>query len=595
MIKKLLSYYQQELATLHRHGSAFARQFPKVAQRLGMSEGKSEDPHIERLIESFALLTAQIHQRLDDDMPEVTRGLMQTLAPQLLRNFPSVCIVQMQPDRKASGMTAKKMLSAKLGLTSRLIAEQVCRFETLYPVTLQPLDFESVTLKLDADAMNWCLKLNFAVWPGASVQGDSLRVYLNGNSTLVNTLHALLLSEVKQLSLIQDGHEEPLPVERIGEVGFDEEDALFNRDGRVNATHSLLHDYVVFPQKFHFIDLPLSLAFSASDGQTFQFHLVFNRCSLARQLEPFASQIDSSLFQLNCTPAVNLFSQRAEPINLNPDTAEYPVIADVRAQKGIQVWSVDRVMVQRTHNNHTASWPVAALLGLCDVREDESRGWFWQELQRATAGGNACHIAFADRSGEGVAPQGDIALLELTCSNGEIPTLMSNGCPRGDFDAVLPLAGIRITALTRPTVPQSPPGNGAARWRLLSQLTLNHLLLSGSQGCQVLKQTLSLYNFTNNPAITRLIELITALNVRPVSSRLIASDPHSLARGVEIIVTFSADAHQDAGHFMLCRFLDHFLALYAPVNSFSRLVTVIDRLESSQRQWPIRAGRLSWI
>lgn len=595
MMKKLLSYYQQELAYLQRHGSAFARQFPKVARRLGLSEGKSEDPHIERLIESFALLTAQIHQRLDEDMPEVTRGLMQTLAPQLLRSFPSVCIVQLQPERKASGMTACKNLPAKLGLTSRPVSNQVCRFETLYPVTLQPLEFERANLTLDTVAMNWSLNLHFSVWPGACVEGKSLRLYLNGNNTLVNTLHALMLSEVKLLKLVRGGHEELLPVEGVGEVGFAEDEALFNRDGRVSATHSLLHDFVIFPHKFQFIDLPLGEGFSVRDGEPFQFQLVFNRCYLARQLEQFASQINSSLFQLNCTPAVNLFAQRAEPINLNPDTAEYPIVADVRAQKSVKAWSVDRVTLQRTQSGQTISWPVGRLLGQNDVRDSESRGWFWQELQRATADDTACFIAFADRQGKGVAPQGDVALLDLTCSNGDIPTLMSNGDPQGDFEAELPLAGVRITALTRPTAPQSPPGNGAARWRLLSQLTLNHLLISGEQGCQVLKQTLMLYNFTNNSVITRLIDLITDLNVKPVNNRLIANDPHSLARGVEITVIFSTEAQQEAEYFLLCCFLDHFLALYAPVNSFSRLVTVIDRLESSQRAWPIRAGRLSWI
>ncbi|HCN6803492.1 TPA: type VI secretion system baseplate subunit TssF, partial [Escherichia coli] len=64
-MNKLLSYYQKELSFLKKHGKIFSEKFPKIARRLGFQNGESEDPHVERLVESFAFLTARIHQRLD--------------------------------------------------------------------------------------------------------------------------------------------------------------------------------------------------------------------------------------------------------------------------------------------------------------------------------------------------------------------------------------------------------------------------------------------------------------------------------------------------------------------------------------------------
>ena len=90
LTSKLLAYYQKELAYLKTKGAHFALRFPKIARRLGMSAGLSEDPHVERLIESFALLCANVQQRLDEDMPEVTHALFTELAPQFLRQLPSV-------------------------------------------------------------------------------------------------------------------------------------------------------------------------------------------------------------------------------------------------------------------------------------------------------------------------------------------------------------------------------------------------------------------------------------------------------------------------------------------------------------------------
>lgn len=111
-MNRLLSYYQKELAFLKNHGKAFAEQYPKIARRLGFNDGTSEDPHVERLLESFALLTSRIHQRLDDDMPELTEALLTSVAPQFLRSKPSTCIVEIEPDRNLSSITEKSIIPA---------------------------------------------------------------------------------------------------------------------------------------------------------------------------------------------------------------------------------------------------------------------------------------------------------------------------------------------------------------------------------------------------------------------------------------------------------------------------------------------------
>ena len=90
----LLPYYNRELASLRQLGREFSSQFPKVASRLLLEEGASEDPHVERLIESFAFLSARIHHKLDDEFPEITDALLNVLYPHYLRPVPSMSIVQ---------------------------------------------------------------------------------------------------------------------------------------------------------------------------------------------------------------------------------------------------------------------------------------------------------------------------------------------------------------------------------------------------------------------------------------------------------------------------------------------------------------------
>ena len=70
MRSELLDYYERELIFLRRMGADFARRYPKIASRLLLDEEKIEDPHVERMVEAFAFLSARIGLKLDDEAIE---------------------------------------------------------------------------------------------------------------------------------------------------------------------------------------------------------------------------------------------------------------------------------------------------------------------------------------------------------------------------------------------------------------------------------------------------------------------------------------------------------------------------------------------
>ena len=72
MIDPLLPYYDRELDALRRLASTFAETHPEAAGCLRLSRDITDDPHVERLLEGTAFLTARVQQRLDDDLPEIT-------------------------------------------------------------------------------------------------------------------------------------------------------------------------------------------------------------------------------------------------------------------------------------------------------------------------------------------------------------------------------------------------------------------------------------------------------------------------------------------------------------------------------------------
>ncbi|HEV8290424.1 MAG TPA: type VI secretion system baseplate subunit TssF, partial [Tepidisphaeraceae bacterium] len=72
MDRRLLSYYNRELAHLREMGAEFAREFPKIAGRLALEDFTCADPYVERLLEGFAFLTSRVQLKLDAEFPRFT-------------------------------------------------------------------------------------------------------------------------------------------------------------------------------------------------------------------------------------------------------------------------------------------------------------------------------------------------------------------------------------------------------------------------------------------------------------------------------------------------------------------------------------------
>lgn len=93
----LLSHYEREVGLLARSLADFARRFPKIAARLGMSGGHVEDLHVDRMVQTFALLAARVDAKLDDDYPQFTEALLEIAYPHYLRTVPSCAVASFDP------------------------------------------------------------------------------------------------------------------------------------------------------------------------------------------------------------------------------------------------------------------------------------------------------------------------------------------------------------------------------------------------------------------------------------------------------------------------------------------------------------------
>ena len=115
----------------------YGERYPKVASKLQIGGDACDDPHVELLIQSVALLCARVSKRLDDSYPQFTEALLNLLFPHYLRPFPSCAIVRFLPAIRGAGGSTGTVPRGTL-LESVQVRGVNCKFQTAYDVAPSP-------------------------------------------------------------------------------------------------------------------------------------------------------------------------------------------------------------------------------------------------------------------------------------------------------------------------------------------------------------------------------------------------------------------------------------------------------------------------
>ncbi|MFC5742999.1 type VI secretion system baseplate subunit TssF [Dyella tabacisoli] len=598
MLDELLPYYENELTSLRSLSKEFAARYPKIAARLALEGDVCEDPHVERLIESFAFIASRIHKKLDDDFPQITEALLSVLYPHYLRPIPSMSIAQLAATADAQ-LSGVQSLPRGTPLLTRAVQGMPVRYRTAYPVDVWPVQvseaaFEPVersafalrgahvaaTVRIRLEVVG---KTNFA-----ALDIRRLRFYLDGESPLVHALHELLLNNVEAVSVVAPDGEaqvagQTLGAESIKAVGFDTDDGLLDYDPRSFLGYRLLQEYFTLPEKFLFVDI------DGLDLKRFNRAIelrialrTFGRPERAARME---QTVNRDSFRLHCTPIVNLFTQQAEPIRVSQELSQYPVIPDVRRPLGLEVYSIDRVQ-RLTRSGETAVG--TEFLPFFSTRhglgsEDKGCYWYAQRLPSARPNDDGTEIAIAlvDRAMDPCVPAVETLSLSITCTNRDLPSLL----PFGGEESALQVedGGIigHARLLKKPTPTWRAPMRLANQWRLISHLSLNHLSIVEG-GRDALLEILSLYNFADSATLRKQIAGIVEVKSRPSLGRIGKAPRQSFVRGTEIELSFDEEQYVGSGAYLLARVLELFFGLYCTANSYTRLTA-----HSLQREEPL--------
>ncbi|WP_416041610.1 type VI secretion system baseplate subunit TssF [Edwardsiella ictaluri] len=607
---ELLPYYNRELAFLRQLGREFASQYPKVAGRLLLEEGVSEDPHVERLIEAVAFLCARVHHKIDEQFPEITNALLGILYPHYLRPIPSISLVQFSVDPAQTNLSGPLRLPRHTSLLSRQVDGMACRFRTTYPVEIWPVSVihacfsparqTSLSVQQQGSAGLICIQLQAHPGHHLNTLGmDRLRFFLQGEPAVVHTLYELLFNNVTKVVLRSGAEEWTLPASIISPVGFDEDENLFDYDARSSQAYRLLHEYFVFPDKFLFFDMTGLLQATPLPEACQEIDLLIHLSEFEREgrLTKLTDTIDASTFRLGCSPVVNLFRQRAEPLQITHRKTEYQIIPDIRRPWGMEVYSVDAVSKQVKNDGQEKTKLYRPLFGLHHANDSEPQRVFWMENRRGGIRGDDpgkdVYLSLVDLDFDPNQSSSETLSIDVTCTNREFPSLLPFGGDQGDFEVDGGSLVTRIHCLRKPTSTLRPAHGRAAMWRLISHLNLNLLSITGEneEATEAFRELLGLYNFNDSPALRQQIAGIVSINSQPATARLCSRNQAAVVRGIEITLVLDESQFEGAGVYLFSAVVERFVSQYSAINSFTRLHVRTQQREQALKRWPPRAGK----
>jgi len=617
---ELYGYYQRELDYLRNSGREFARQHPEAARRLELGELESADPHVERLIESFAFLTGRIRRDLDNEAPDMAAALLETLLPNSMAPLPPMTIVQLAADPSKGKDSAGRYIAAHTPLiaSGRASASQQaeCQFRTCYPLTLWPVSvagagFEESSahpgLEREPEVAG-VLRLSLACSGGMAFGGgddciapDRLRFHLHDSWHNAGALYDWLLCHVRRVIVVPGGRR---VADRMGdagswnEAGFGADDAVLPEAGHSHPAYRQLQEYFAYPRKYLFFDasgLGQALkCFGAGEEPDQQADLLL----LMTSPPPAGVTLHAGQFLLGCTPAINLFSRTTETLRLDQRQLEYRLVPDARNEATTEIHSL--LKVEASYADGQGGIRMTPYYDFGRVLQGQS-GAQWVARRTpgtgARAGGTDLMLSFMEIDGEAGFVRMPLVSASALCTNRRLAEEIRPDPPgQATFRAPANTGILPVRCLVQPTPQIMPPLDGRQLWRVLSLLNLNHITLDQlsdsrpGSALAMVQRLLDLANSAGSAGGARQARALVRFECRRVVRPVRGGPVPGFRRGHELLLEFAPGAYGDGTPLMLAAVLQRFFQMYCSVNSFAS-VTVMAGEERLKEWLPATTSR----
>jgi type VI secretion system protein ImpG len=496
----LLKYYTAEMNYLVKEGNVFAEKYSKAGQNIDWNVNQSNDPHIQRLLESFAFLSASLNYRIDNANTNLSQSIIAALLPQFVRPVPSMTIMSLNIANDAADNFAGDIIPARTEMRAESLNGESFKFQTVYDTQILPLEIESVAfeeakncdLPLHEGRFTFCLKIRLMFKKTAikNINCDTIRFYINKNNLEQGDLYEMIFAEWNNTTahssnqgntqtnpvFLSADDSEPYKVtslnSAITQVGFDFEQCVFNSDKITDHKFKLMLEFAMLKEKFMFFDVYIG---KTTAEETLDIIIPLNSSVFVNKM-----QIPSNTLKLMCVPVVNLFKKTTEAVRIDYRSDSYKLVPDRTYEHSMEIYSVNHIK-----SLNTDALEYRAYLAFDNLQSENTKFW---TLHRHLSkhGGNDVFVKFVNGNIENfekekqISPfmsldEPDTVFADVTCTN----RLQAAAIPIGtifDIDAKMP--GIAFESIMIPTTQVEFPIDGNFEWKAISHLIADHIGLT---------------------------------------------------------------------------------------------------------------------
>ena len=618
MDRAFLSYYEEELGHIRGLAGEFGAMHPTAARNLSLDSVPCPDPYVERLLEGVAFLAARTRLKLDLEAGRHVQAVLDALYPDLVGPAPAVSVARLAPGPQVGTMRdghlvrrgTRLVAGLREGLATRAI------YTTAQDVTLWPIQVEVAEYLQDVSALRAASLSDRAIAgseaglriaiartaPGglADLSLDRLDLFLGGRSRGGALLDAILGYGRRALARPIGSREAFASVGAPAMAGIRAEEALLPRTRPSFEGHRLLREYFLMPERFHYLrfDGLREVVGACRDGGL-EIVLPLERA------RPDLRGVAAADLVLFATPVANLFERECDVVEVDPRRSRHVVHADRARARDHEIHRVLRV------EDADREGPEASVSPLYEPAPRRGSGWVFAAERRprrpgederrrgqtrTSYAGDDVFVSIAP-GGASPAPAPRRLHVRALCSNRDLPVL--DDTPALGLDSGDPVAEVRLLFAMRPprealhaAAPSAAGGDAsdALAWRLVAQLSLDHLSLAGEgQDAEPLRALLRLYADRGDPALEGHAKSVVRLGSEPVVERLGLPGPICFGHGTAVTLEVDDAVLSGASTLLLSALLSRLLARHAAVNAFVRTRTRLARRQETI-EWPTTPG-----
>ncbi|GGI89818.1 type VI secretion system baseplate subunit TssF [Legionella impletisoli] len=485
MSKSIQDYFQNEIQLLNESIHHFTKSYPQNAANLHLDTIQGRDPHIERLLEGCAYLTARVKQQIDVGVNHIGEAVLRQLAPVYLAPQPAMTIVEFTSPHNR--LTSSEHIPSGIKLISHPVGEEQvsCEFQTLYAMDVHPIHLS--TIELHEQRLQLVFNIHDGVLP-STLTIRHLSLYIHASSTQAYEWYYFLTRQVERVNLIYASGKKTYlgGQEIIQERECERSSEAWLSESEHNPFHSLRrYFHFSLGEQFVTIDLKESVLLE----EQFTVEIEFSN--------PVTLRLHRGLFKLHCVPAINLFLMSGEPIRCRNDHSEYPIVLSQEHSVSKQLYAIARVLGITKHHPSQIEFE-----DLCRTEAVKPEGFYYR-LMQTNEKQEVIQSKFVFSG-----PLNNLLLVSfdaLAC-NGYYPNQYLNG---GDLYLNDKRVSLQLEAsnITRPNQYQLPKLDPQ---RIPSILMLINANLERFKSVLFLKRLLSLHDERN--VATHLIESISAIH-----------------------------------------------------------------------------------